>query len=72
MVGLDAGFPLHDSSPSSLAAGPIEGRLGWTAQVRWIVAVDAELVVGYRGEAMDRTYARRSSEGFLAGVSVGF
>lgn len=72
IVGLEAGFPLHDSSPSTLSAGPIEGRLGWTAQVRWAAAVDAELVAGFRGEAMDRKHARRSSESFLAGVSVGF
>lgn len=69
---LDVGFPLHDSSPRSLSAGPIEGRLGWITEFRWIVERDVDLVIGYRGEAMDRTYSRRSSEGFVTGISVGF
>lgn len=72
IVSLEAGAPLHDSSPPSLDAGPIEGRLAWNAELRWEVATATEVVLGYRGEAMDRTHARRSSDGFAAGVAVGF
>ncbi len=72
IVALESGIPLHDSSPDSLDAGPIEGRLGWVAELRHEVAPEVELVLGYRGEAMDRQYARSSAGGFAAGVSVGF
>lgn len=72
ILSLEAGAPLHDSSPPSLDAGPIEGRLAWNAEIRWEVATATEVVLGYGGEAMDRTHARRSSGGFAAGVAVGF
>jgi len=72
IVSLEAGAPLHDSSPPSLDAGPIEGRLAWNAELWWVVATGTEVVLGYRGEAMDRTRSRRSSDGFVAGVAVGF
>lgn len=71
-VGLEPGYPLHDSSPGSLAAGPIKGRLGWSAEFHQILGRDTDLMLGYRGEVTDRTHSRHSSEGFVTGVSVRF